>query len=163
VVDENDNDVPKGQIGEIIVKGDQVMKCYWNNPELTARSLRGGWFHSSDLGVLDEDGYLYFSGRKDFVIKTGGLMVGPEEVEGVIMEHPAVAEVAVIGLSDERWGQAVTVPAEAGLQYYGEIIKHCRLASPTAQRVIFAENCRGMLPTARSTASDSSELQLIDG
>jgi len=145
VVDENDHDVPEGQTGEIIVKGDQVMKGYWNNPELTARSLRGGWFHSSDLGVLDEDGYLYFSGRKDFVIKTGGLMVGPEEVEAAIMEHPAVAEVAVIGLSDERWGQAVTAIAclKLGCRIEGEeIIEHCRkrLASfQLPKKVIFAE------------------------
>jgi long-chain acyl-CoA synthetase len=145
VVDENDNDVPKGQIGEIIVKGDQVMKGYWNNPELTARALRGGWFHTSDLGVLDEDGYLYFAGRKDFVIKTGGLLVGPEEVEAVIMEHPAVAEVAVIGLSDERWGQAVTAITclKQGCSITGEeIIEHCRkrLASfQVPKAVIFTE------------------------
>jgi long-chain acyl-CoA synthetase len=145
VVDENDNDVPRGQVGEIIIKGDQVMKGYWNNPELTARALRGGWFHSSDLGVLDEDGYLYFSGRKDFVIKTGGLMVGPEEVEAVIMAHPAVVEVAVIGLSDERWGQAVTA-ITCLKQGHGataeEIIEFCRkkLASfQSPKKVIFTE------------------------
>jgi acyl-CoA synthetase (AMP-forming)/AMP-acid ligase II len=145
VVDENDNDVPRGQIGEIIVRGDQVMKGYWNNPELTARALRGGWFHTSDLGVLDEDGYLYFAGRKDFVIKTGGLLVGPEEVEAVIMEHPAVAEVAVIGLSDERWGQAVTAITclKQGCSITAEeIIEHCRkrLASfQVPKTVIFTE------------------------
>ena len=121
VVDENDNDVPPGQVGEIIIKGDQLMKGYWNNPDLTAKALRGGWFHSSDLGFLDEEGYLYFEGRKDFVIKTGGLMVGPEEVEAVIIKHPAVAEAAVIGLSDEKWGQAVTAITclKPGQQYYG--------------------------------------------
>ena len=145
VVDENDNDVPRGQIGEIIIKGDQVMKGYWNNPELTARALRGGWFHSSDLGVLDEEGYLFFEGRKDFVIKTGGLMVGPEEVEAVIMEHPAVAEAAVIGLSDERWGQAVAAITclKPGCSIRAEeIIEHCRkrLASfQLPKTVIFAE------------------------
>jgi acyl-CoA synthetase (AMP-forming)/AMP-acid ligase II len=145
VVDENDNDVPRGQIGEIIVRGDQITKGYWNNPELSDRALRGGWFHSSDLGVLDEDGYLYFSGRKDFVIKTGGLLVGPEEVEAVITEHPAVAEAAVIGLSDEKWGQAVTAITclKPGYSITGEeIIEHCRkrLASfQLPKNVIFAE------------------------
>jgi len=145
VVDESDNDVPRGQIGEIIIKGDQVMKGYWNNPELTARALRGGWFHSSDLGELDKDGYLYFKGRKDFVIKTGGLLVGPEEVEAVVMEHPAVAEVAVIGLSDERWGQAVTavICLRQGRSTTAEEIKeYCRkrLASfQLPKTIIFTE------------------------
>lgn len=145
VVDENDNDVPRGQVGEIIIKGDQVMKGYWNNPELSARTLRGGWFHSSDLGLMDEEGYLYFEGRKDFVIKTGGLMVGPEEVEAVIVEHPAVAEAAVIGLNDERWGQAVTAITclKQGCRVTAEeIIAHCRkgLASfQVPKTVIFTE------------------------
>ncbi len=121
------------------------MKGYWNNPELSARALRGGWFHSSDLGLMDEEGYLYFEGRKDFVIKTGGLMVGPEEVEAVIAEHPAVAEAAVIGVSDERWGQAVTAITclKQGCSVTAEeIIAHCRkgLASfQVPKRVIFTE------------------------
>ena len=145
VVDENDNDLPPGQVGEIIIKGDQVMKGYWNNPERTAKALRGGWFHSSDLGEMDEEGYLYFKGRMDFVIKTGGLMVGPEEVEAVIMEHPAVVEAAVIGISDERWGQAVTAVTclKPGLSTTAEeIIGFCRkrLASfQVPKRVIFME------------------------
>lgn len=146
VVDENDNDVPSGQTGEILLRGDQVMKDYWNNPELTSRALRGGWFHTSDLGILDEDGYLYFQGRKDFVIKSGGLLVGPEEVEGVILEHPAVAEVAVIGIHDEKWGQVVTAVAclKAGQNATEEEIKeHCRnrLADfQVPKSVIFAES-----------------------
>jgi long-chain acyl-CoA synthetase len=145
IVDENDNDLPPGQVGEIIIKGDQVMKGYWNNPERTAKALRGGWYHSSDLGVMDEDGYLYFKGRMDFVIKTGGLMVGPEEVEAVIMEHPAVVEVAVIGVSDEKWGQAVTAVTclKQGYNTTAEaIIAFCRkrLASfQVPKKVIFAE------------------------
>lgn len=107
IVDDNDNDVPPGEVGEILLCGDQVVPGYWNNPQLTARVFRRGWFHTSDLGRLDEDGYLYFEGRKDFVIKTGGLLVGPEEVETVIQQHEAVAEAAVIGVPDEKWGQIV--------------------------------------------------------
>jgi fatty-acyl-CoA synthase len=106
-----------------------VIKGYWNNPELTDKALRGGWFHSSDLGYLDEDGYLFFKGRKDFVVKTGGLLVGPEEVEAVIMTHPAVAEVAVIGLADEKWGQAITAVTclkKEGSATVQEIIDYCR-------------------------------------
>jgi len=145
VVDENDNDVPPGQTGEIILKGENVMKGYWNNPELTARALRGGWLHTSDLGILDEDGYLYFEGRKDFVIKSGGFLVGPEEVEDVIWQLPAVAEVAVIGIHDEKWGQVVTAitclkPGHSATEE--EIKEHCRkhLASfQVPKTVIFTE------------------------
>jgi len=145
VVDDNDNDVPAGQTGEIILRGDPVMKGYWNNPELTAQALRGGWFHTSDLGTLDEDGYLYFQGRKDFVIKSGGFLVGPEEVEDVILKLPAVAEVAVIGIHDEKWGQVVTAitclkPGHSATEE--EIKEHCRKRLATFQvprSVIFAE------------------------
>jgi len=145
VVDDNDNDVPPGQTGEIILAGDQVMKGYWNNPELTARALRGGWFHTSDRGIIDEDGYLYFQGRKDFVIKSGGFLVGPEEVEDVILQLPAVAEAAVIGIPDEKWGQVVTAVVCLKPKHNAaeeEIKAHCkkRLASFQVPRaVIFAE------------------------
>jgi acyl-CoA synthetase (AMP-forming)/AMP-acid ligase II len=136
VVDDNDNDVPAGQTGEIILRGDQVMKGYWNNPELTAQTLRGGWFHTSDLGTTDEDGYLYFQGRKDFVIKSGGFLVGPEEVEDVILQLSAVAEVAVIGVPDEKWGQVVTaiICLKPGHNVTEEEIKeHCRKHLATFQ------------------------------
>ena len=129
VVDDNDNDVPPGQIGEILLKGDQIMKGYWKNPELTRTALRGGWFHTSDLGRLDDDNYLYFEGRKDSVIKSGGFLVGPEEVEKVIMQHPAVSDVAVVGISHEKWGQVVTavVRLESGqITTEEEIRDHCR-------------------------------------
>ncbi|MFC1906646.1 class I adenylate-forming enzyme family protein [Chloroflexota bacterium] len=145
VVDDNDNDVPPGQTGEIILAGDQVMKGYWNNPELTARALRGGWFHTSDRGFIDEDGYLYFQGRKDFVIKSGGFLVGPEEVEDVILQLPAVAEAAVIGVPDEKWGQVVTAVVCLKPEHNAteeEIKAHSkkRLASFQVPRaVIFAE------------------------
>lgn len=142
VVDENDNDVLPGQVGEIIVKGDQMIKGYWNNPELTDKALRGGWFHSSDLGFLDEDGYLFFEGRKDFVIKTGGFLVGPEEVEAAILNHPSVAEAAVIGIADEKWGQivAAVVCLRQGCSATEEEIKeHCRkqLASFQIPKTVF--------------------------
>jgi fatty-acyl-CoA synthase len=94
--------------GEVCVKGPNVMKGYWNRPDATAAAIDAeGWFHSGDIGYLDEDGFLYIADRvKDMVI-TGGENVYPAEVENVLYEHPAVAEVAVIGLPDERWGEAV--------------------------------------------------------
>jgi len=98
-----------GEVGEILYRGPNVMKGYWNRPEATAEAIdQDGWFHTGDAGYLDEDGFLFVSDRvKDMVI-SGGENVYPAEVEGVLYEHPAVAEVAVIGLPDEKWGEAVT-------------------------------------------------------
>jgi fatty-acyl-CoA synthase len=98
--------------GEICVKGPNVMKGYWNRPEATAAAIdTEGWFHTGDLGYLDEDGFLYIVDRvKDMVI-TGGENVYPAEVESVLYQHPAVAEIAVIGLPDDRWGETVVAVA----------------------------------------------------
>src|SRR5262249_57032099 len=95
--------------GEVCVKGLKVMKGYWNRPDATVAAIDAeGWFHTGDIGYLDEDGFLFIADRvKDMVI-TGGENVYPAEVESVLYEHPAVAEVAVIGVPDERWGEAVT-------------------------------------------------------
>jgi len=108
VVDEDDNDVAVGEIGEIIIRGKNVMQGYWKDPELTAKAMRGGWLHTGDLAEVDEDGYIYIVDRKHDMIITGGENVYPFEVEQVLYEHPAVLEAAVIGLQDETWGEAVT-------------------------------------------------------
>src|SRR5262249_30884733 len=94
--------------GEVCAKGPNIMKGYWNRPDATAAAIDAeGWFHTGDIGYLDEDDFLYIADQvKDMVI-TGGENVYPAEVESVLYEHPAVAEVAVIGLPDERWGEAV--------------------------------------------------------
>jgi len=129
VVDDNDEDVPPGQRGEILLKGDGVMKGYYNKPELTEKALRGGWYHTGDMGILDEEGYLYFAGRKDFLIKSGGLFVAPEEVEKTILQHPAIAEAAVIGVPDEKWGQVVKAIVYLKSEMTAtedEIKEHCR-------------------------------------
>ena len=95
-------------LGEVCVKGPNVMKGYWNKPDATAAAIDAeGWFHTGDIGYLDEDGFLFIADRvKDMVI-TGGENVYPAEVESVLYEHPAIAEVAVIGLPDDRWGEIV--------------------------------------------------------
>jgi len=129
LVDEEGNDVPTGEMGEIIVKNEGVGSGYWNKPELTAEKFRDGWYYTGDLGSFDEDGYLYFHGRKDFLIKSGMLFVSPMEVENAILRHPAVAEVAVIGVPDEKWGEAVKalVTLKPGQQATEEEIRtHCR-------------------------------------
>lgn len=109
LVDAAGAEVPPGVTGEICVRGPQVMAGYWNNPEATAAVIDAdGWFHTGDVGRADDDGYIYVVDRvKDMVI-SGGENVYPAEVEDVLYQHPAVAEVAVLGLPDERWGEAVT-------------------------------------------------------
>ncbi|MGE5595641.1 MAG: fatty acid--CoA ligase [Hyphomicrobiales bacterium] len=107
VVDAEGNSLPAGQVGEIIVRSDQVMKGYWNLPQETAGAIRGEWFHTGDAGYLDADGYLYIHDRVKDMIVSGGENVYPAEVESALFGHPAVADVAVIGVPDDRWGEAV--------------------------------------------------------
>ncbi len=107
VVDHNDNDVPVGQPGEVIARGPNVMKGYWNRAEINAEVLRGGWMHTGDLGTFDEEGYLYILDRKKDMIKTGGENVFSPEVESILCAHPGVLEAAVIGVPHERWGETI--------------------------------------------------------
>jgi long-chain acyl-CoA synthetase len=129
VVDENDRDVPTDQIGEIIVAGPLVMKGYWQQPEMTAEALRGGYMHTGDAGYLDADGYLYVSDRIKDMIVTGGENVYSIEVENALIAHPALREVAVIGVPHAKWGEAVhaVVTLKAGASATAEeLIAHCR-------------------------------------
>ncbi|SDC57379.1 fatty-acyl-CoA synthase [Geodermatophilus telluris] len=106
VVDEAMQDVPRGEVGEIVYRSPMVMKEYWNKPEATAEAFAGGWFHSGDLVRQDEDGYYYVVDRKKDMIITGGENVYCAEVEDVLAAHPKVAEVALIGVPDTRYGEA---------------------------------------------------------
>jgi long-chain acyl-CoA synthetase len=107
VVDPTDQDVPTGECGEVIARGANVMKGYWNRPEITKSALHGGWMHTGDIGRLDRDGFLYIMDRKKDMIKPGGENVYSPEVESMILGHPAVLEVAVIGVPHEKWGEAI--------------------------------------------------------
>ena len=107
IVDENDRPLARGGLGEIVARGPQLMRGYWNQPEATAEALRGGWMHTGDAGSLDAEGYLYVRDRVKDMIVSGGENVYPREVEEVLFHHPAVADAAVIGVPDERWGEAV--------------------------------------------------------
>ncbi|MGG0174741.1 long-chain-fatty-acid--CoA ligase [Gottfriedia acidiceleris] len=108
VVDENAKPVMPGQIGEIIIRGKNIMKGYWNLPEETAKVLKNGWYHTGDMATVDDDHYLYIVDRKKDMIITGGENVYSREVEEVVYKHPDVLEVAIIGIPDEKWGEAVT-------------------------------------------------------
>jgi long-chain acyl-CoA synthetase len=105
VVDEDDTEVPRGETGEVVGRGPNVMKGYWRQPEETAAVLRGGWLHTGDIGRMDDDGFLFIVERmKDLIIR-GGLNIYPRDVEDALTEHPAVAMAGVVGMPDETYGE----------------------------------------------------------
>ena len=105
IVDEHDNDVPIGDVGELVVRGPNVFAGYWGKPEATAEAFRGGWFHTGDLGRVDAEGFITLVDRKKDMIITGGENVYPIEVEQVLYRHSAVREVAVVGVPHDKWGE----------------------------------------------------------
>ncbi|MEZ5376027.1 MAG: fatty acyl-CoA synthetase [Acidimicrobiales bacterium] len=107
IVDDDDQPVPAGTIGEIVHRSPQAMIGYWNDPEKTAATFKNGWFHSGDLGIMDDEGYLTVVDRKKDMIKSGGENVASKEVEDCLFQHPSVAEVAVFGVPDPKWIEAV--------------------------------------------------------
>lgn len=131
VVNDNDEDVPVGTVGELIGRGPKVMKGYWNMPEETTRALRNGWLHTEDLVRKDEDGYIYYVDRKKDMIISGGENIYSREVEEAIGKHPAVLQMVVIGVPDEEWGEAVKGFVVLRDEYKDkvsaeEIIEHCK-------------------------------------
>ncbi len=160
VVDEAMNDCPPGVHGEIVHRSPQLLEEYYNKPEETAEAFAGGWFHSGDVGYFDEEGYLYVVDRVKDIIKSGGVVVAGREVEEALFKHPSVSEVAVVGLPDPKWIEAVTAmvvlkpghqPDEAGL------IAHAReILAPfkVPKKVIYVQN----LP--RNTAGKLLKRQL---
>ncbi|OGA21395.1 MAG: AMP-dependent synthetase [Betaproteobacteria bacterium RIFCSPLOWO2_02_FULL_65_24] len=107
VGENHDRPLPAGEIGEILVRGDPVMLGYWDNPQASAETLRGGWLHTGDMGCLDEEGFLTLKDRSKDMIISGGSNIYPREVEEVLLRHPAVSEVSVVGKSDPEWGEVV--------------------------------------------------------
>jgi acyl-CoA synthetase (AMP-forming)/AMP-acid ligase II len=128
IVDEQGRELPRGQVGEIAVRGPNVMKGYWRMEEETQRTLRGGWLHTGDLGRMDEEDFIFLVDRKKDMIKSGGENIFSREVEEAISSHPAVKEVAVIGVTDERWGEAVKaiiLPKEGIPCSEKDILEYC--------------------------------------
>ncbi|MFP5487743.1 MAG: AMP-binding protein [Acidimicrobiia bacterium] len=107
VVGEDDRELPIGEVGEVVVRGDVVMAGYWENPDATAETLRGGWLHTGDMGSFDEDGYLTLRDRSKDLIISGGMNIYPREVEEALLQHPGVRAVSVVGRPDPEWGEAV--------------------------------------------------------
>jgi long-chain acyl-CoA synthetase len=129
IVDPLDQDVPAGEVGELIARGPQIMTGYWNRPEATAETLRGGWFHTGDLARRDERGFYFIVDRKNDLILTGGYNVYPAEVEDVLQSHPAVAMCAVFGIPDEIKGEkpwAAVVPRAGATVDAAALDAHCR-------------------------------------
>jgi len=129
VFDDADREVPRGEVGEIVARGRKIMKGYWDNPEASAETLRGGWLHTGDLASMDEDGYLYLQGRKKDMIIRGGENIYPVEIEAVLENYPKVAECAVIGVPDSYWGEivkAVIVLKPGETASAEEIIDYCK-------------------------------------
>ena len=129
IVDPDGNEVPRGTVGEVVVRGPNVMQGYWNKPELTAPAIRDGWMHTGDGAWMDADGFIFIADRLKDMIVSGGENVYSAEVENILAQHPAVAACAVIGIPSEQWGEAVhavVVPRAGHEIRIDELIKHCK-------------------------------------
>jgi fatty-acyl-CoA synthase len=145
LLDDSLNEVAQGEPGEICVRGPLVMQGYWNKPEQTAQALAGGWLHTGDIAREDEHGFYTIVDRKKDMIVTGGFNVFPREVEDVISSHPAVANVAVVGVPDERWGEAVKAvvvlrpDAQVGADELIDLVKQAKGSIQAPKSVDFAD------------------------
>ncbi|MCF8466519.1 MAG: long-chain fatty acid--CoA ligase [Sneathiella sp.] len=127
VFDADDNPLPVGEIGEVVVRGDVVMLGYWKNPEATAESLRGGWLHTGDMGCFDEEGFLTLKDRSKDMIISGGTNIYPREIEEALLTHPDVEEISVVGRPHADWGEEVVafVVRKGGAVTPEELDRHC--------------------------------------
>jgi long-chain acyl-CoA synthetase len=128
-LEEGTKELPPGQDGEVIIKGPQVMKGYYNRPDETAQVLRDGWLYTGDIGKMDEDGYFYIVGRKKDMIIAGGYNIYPREIDEILYEHPKILEACAIGVPDPHRGETVKAfvvlkPGESATEQ--EIIEYCK-------------------------------------
>ena len=152
--------MPAGERGEIVLRGPKVFKGYWRDPDATAAAFAGGWFHTGDIGVRDEDGYLFIVDRLKDMIVSGGENIAGSEVERVLYEHEAVLEAAVVGRPDDRWGEVpvafvVLRPGRdrhAGARSSSTAAPSWR-ASRSRRRSSSSTRCRGTRPARCSNAS----------
>jgi long-chain acyl-CoA synthetase len=129
VVDEDDNEVEVGALGEIVLRGDNILKGYYKNPDATAVAFRNGWFHTGDIGYKDADGFYFIVDRKSDMIIRGGENIYPREIDEVLYQHPAVASAAVVGLPDDLYGEEVAgfvVLREGSQASEAELIDFCK-------------------------------------
>lgn len=165
IVDESGVECPQGTPGEIVLQSEAVMSGYWNNSAATIEALRDGWLHTGDIGVVDEDGYHYLVDRKKDVIISGGENIYSREVEDAVYQHTAVAEVAVIGIPDAKWGEtvrAVVVLKPGATATENDIVEHCRTLIAGYKRprsVVFVE----ALPKLASGKINKPEIRRLHG
>ena len=163
IVDAEGQDVPVNQSGEIIIRGHNVMKGYYNKPEATAEAVRDGWFHSGDVARRDEDGYIFIMDRiKDMIIR-GGFNVYPREIEEVMLTHPAVSMAAVVGMPDERLGEEVKafVIRKPGVEVTeAELVAWCR-ANIAANKYPRTVEFRDQLPMNATGKILKRELRMV--
>jgi long-chain acyl-CoA synthetase len=129
VVDEEDREVADGELGEIVLRGENVLKGYYKNDEATATAFRNGWFHTGDVGYRDADGFFYIVDRKSDMIIRGGENIYPREIDEVLYQHPAVASAATIGVPDQLYGEEVAafvILKNGGTASEADIIEYCR-------------------------------------
>ena len=126
VVDDRDRELPPGEIGKIVTRSDCVMEGYWENSAATAEALQGGWLHTGDLGSFDEDGFLTLRDRSKDMIISGGSNIYPREIEEVLLHHPDLLEVSVVGRPHPEWGEEVVafVVARPGTEIAAEALDH---------------------------------------
>ncbi len=142
IVDDKDQEAARGSVGEIVVRGENVMKGYYRNQQATEDTLKGGWLHTGDLGYQDPDGYFFIVGRKKEMIIRGGENIYPKEIEEVLYKHPGVLDAAVVGLPDKVWGEEVgafIVPKPGQTLTEPELIEYCkaRIANYKCPRRVF--------------------------
>jgi acyl-CoA synthetase (AMP-forming)/AMP-acid ligase II len=167
IVDEECNFLATFETGEIVTRGPHVMKGYLNSPEMTAEAMRGGWFHTGDSGYFDDDGFLFLTGRIKDMIISGGENIYPIEIENVLSQHPAVSENAIIGLPDERWGEAVhaVITLIAGaVTTEQEIIGWCRerLAHYKCPRSVTVRNVPMPLSSVNKIMKSELRKQILE-
>jgi fatty-acyl-CoA synthase len=129
IVDDDDRDLPVGRIGQVLVRGPQMMTAYWRRPEATTEALRGGWMHTGDAGYVDGEGFLYLTDRLHDMVISGGENVYPREIEEILGQLDGVLDAAVIGVPDKRWGEAIkaiVVRQPAAHLTEDAVIAHCR-------------------------------------
>lgn len=167
IVDDEDKELPANEVGEIVVRGPSVMKGYWNRPQETENVFRNGWFHTGDLGKMDEEGYLYIVGRKKEMIISGGFKIFPREVEEVLLAHPKIKEVAVVGIPDPVRGESVkayVVLKDGENATESELDKFCRnnLAAFKVPRVYEFVNAIPRTPSGKILNKVLSQVKVKD-
>jgi fatty-acyl-CoA synthase len=168
LVDADGNDVPTGQTGELLIAGPHVCAGYWNRPEATAESLRDGWFHTGDMARQDEEGYFYIAGRFKDMIISGGENVYAAEVEAVFREHAAVADAALIGQPDEKWGEVglMIVACKPGQSVNAEeLLKFCagRLAKYKIPKKVQFVDALPYSPYGKVIKAELRKQWIVDG